>query len=250
MGTIASWVQAPKVIVFTVIALALIALGVVGFLQYRAVTSELTSLKATLASGDLSASETDALIAEVGKLMILPQGERPTVAAVTDIEKLRNQPLFVNAQNGDKVLIYTNLKKAIVYRPGEKKIVEVAVVNIGNRDAEATGSAETKTYTVTLRNGSPSVGLTRQYDPVLKEKAPMLTVSDRQNAGRKDFEKTFFVDVKGDKNTIAKAMATALGISLQVLPDGEASASSDFLIMLGADFASSVASPSSTPQSN
>jgi hypothetical protein len=70
-------------------------------------------------------------IAAVGKLMMLPQGEEPTVMQITDISKLKDQAFFANAQNGDKVIIYTKAKKAILYRVGTNKIIDVAPVNLG-----------------------------------------------------------------------------------------------------------------------
>lgn len=73
-----------------------------------------------------------ALIEKVGQLIVLPEGEEPTVATVSDPEKLKNQPFFANAKAGYKVLIYTNAKKAILYDPILNKIVEVAPLNIGN----------------------------------------------------------------------------------------------------------------------
>lgn len=79
---------------------------------------------------------------KVGKLIELPLDEEPTVATVTDAEKLREQPFFINAQNGDRVLIFTQAKKAYLYRPSTNKIVEVAPVNLGNN--QATGSATGK----------------------------------------------------------------------------------------------------------
>lgn len=77
-------------------------------------------------------TEVKALVAQVGQLIVLPQGEDPTVATVVDPEKLKDQPFFANAKKGNKVLIYTNEKKAILYDPESNKIVEVAPVNIGN----------------------------------------------------------------------------------------------------------------------
>ena len=71
------------------------------------------------------------LVNAVGKLMVLPANEKPTVATVSDITKLVDQPFFANAQNGDKVLIYTQSKKAILYRESINKIIEVAPVNLG-----------------------------------------------------------------------------------------------------------------------
>ena len=80
----------------------------------------------------VSQDESKKLLASVGELIILPQDETPTIATVSDPEKVKNQPFFVNAKLGDKVLIYTNAKKAILYNPESNKIVEVAPINIGN----------------------------------------------------------------------------------------------------------------------
>lgn len=75
--------------------------------------------------------ESKDLITKVGKLIVLPEGEEPTVATVTDTELLKGQSFFANAKTGDKVLIYTNARKAILYSPENDKIIEVAPVNIG-----------------------------------------------------------------------------------------------------------------------
>jgi hypothetical protein len=75
--------------------------------------------------------EADALVAKVGKLIKLPEGETPTVATVSDAEALKDQPFFASAVVGDKVLIYTTAKKAVLYSVSLNKILEVAPLNIG-----------------------------------------------------------------------------------------------------------------------
>ncbi len=76
-----------------------------------------------------SAEEEIAEVTEViGTFMELPTGEVPTIATVLDKEKLADQAFFNNSQNGDKVLIYTTAKKAILYRPSTKKVIEVAPI--------------------------------------------------------------------------------------------------------------------------
>ncbi|MDP2648035.1 MAG: hypothetical protein Q8P35_02240 [Candidatus Yanofskybacteria bacterium] len=77
-------------------------------------------------------SELDVLLGEVSKLIVLPINEVPTVATVTDPERLRGEIFFANAKVGDKVLIYTSARKAILYDPVNKKIIEVAPLNIGD----------------------------------------------------------------------------------------------------------------------
>lgn len=83
-----------------------------------------------------SQQDLDKLIGELGKIIALPEGEIPTVATVTEVDKIKNQPFFALAQNGDKVLVYTNARKAILYRPSEKKIIEVGVVNINQETTQ------------------------------------------------------------------------------------------------------------------
>lgn len=72
------------------------------------------------------------LVSLVGALVVLPSGETPTVATVSDAAKLKDQAFFVEAQNGDKVLIYTKAKKAYLYRPSTDKLINIAPVNIGD----------------------------------------------------------------------------------------------------------------------
>ena len=75
--------------------------------------------------------ETERLMRTVSQLIILPENQIPTVATVLDPEKLKDQPFFAKAKKGDKVLIYTNAKKAILYDPAGNKIIEVAPLSIG-----------------------------------------------------------------------------------------------------------------------
>jgi flagellar basal body-associated protein FliL len=94
-------------------------------------------------------AEVASLVAEVGQVIVLPTGETPTVATVSDPEQLKSQAFFANAEKGDRVLLYTTAKKAILYNPTTKKIVEVAPINIGNTEPKAEVAGETTTNTET-----------------------------------------------------------------------------------------------------
>jgi hypothetical protein len=74
--------------------------------------------------------EINSLVEELSVLIVLPENEEPTVATITDLEKLKDQPFFAGAREGFKVFIYSQSKKAILYDPFKKKIVEVAPLNI------------------------------------------------------------------------------------------------------------------------
>ncbi len=73
----------------------------------------------------LGANQVDDILGKVGKLIDIPK-ETPTIATVSDISKLSGQEFFAKAQNGDKVIIFPKAQKAILYRPGTDKIIEVA----------------------------------------------------------------------------------------------------------------------------
>ena len=75
--------------------------------------------------------ELAAVVAQVGKHIVLPEGETPTLATVSDPSKLKDQPFFANAKQGDKLLIYSKSQKAILYDPKLDRIIEVAPVNLG-----------------------------------------------------------------------------------------------------------------------
>jgi len=81
--------------------------------------------------------ETAWVTEKVSALMDLPQDETPTVATVLDVEKLKDQPFFKNAQNGDKILVYTKAMKAILYRPETNKIIEVMPLVIDDTGTDA-----------------------------------------------------------------------------------------------------------------
>ena len=77
-----------------------------------------------------SQQEVKSIIAKIGTFMVLPTDEDPCIATVLDVEKLKEQPFFAKAVNGDKVVIYTKAGKAILYRPSENKIIEVMPISL------------------------------------------------------------------------------------------------------------------------
>ena len=77
--------------------------------------------------------EVEELVGDVGLLMLLPSDEQPTVATVTNLGALRDQPFFKSAKIGDKVLMYPKSGRAILYSPSENMIIEVAPITL---DAE------------------------------------------------------------------------------------------------------------------
>lgn len=113
------------------------ALGAAGYFYYQ--VSELKKDPQTAVS-----EEAEDLVKVVGRLIILPKDEVPTIATVSDPEKLKDQPFFAKAEVGDKVLIYTQAKKAYLYDPVARKILEVAPINIESNVGFEAGTTDTE----------------------------------------------------------------------------------------------------------
>ena len=95
------------------------------YVQNKNTTNKLNDLQ----NKSQNATNLDEVVKQVGKLVILPTGEQPTLATISDASKLQGQPFFAGAANGDKVLVYNKAGKAILYRPSLNKIVEMAPLN-------------------------------------------------------------------------------------------------------------------------
>ncbi len=218
----------------------LLAIGTAGYYyyQYRKVTKS-----------DQTA-EMHALVKELGMVMDLPSDETPTLATVTDKEKLAEQPFFKKAENNDKVLIYVKAGKAILYRPSVHKIIDVSTINIANdqqastpsdSSASATSAQEATSIpsdahpTLALYNGAKTLGLTYKVEEQIKGNFANVDVTKKEPAGKTNYTKTVVVDVSGKYNAMANDIAKNLGAEVTSLPDGEAKPDVDILVIIGED---------------
>lgn len=90
--------------------------------------------------------ETKTLVSDVAKLIMLPPGE-PAIFDVQDPEVLKKQQAFFEgAEKGDKLLVYAESGKAIVYSPKKNIIVNVGPVTF---DKDSTVNTPTTVTTQT-----------------------------------------------------------------------------------------------------
>lgn len=126
--------------VLLVVLLIAIALG--GYFYYKLHKLEIVSNNVNQESQDL--------LAKVAKLYLIPIGEEPVVATVSDPTKLKDQAFFSSSQKDDKVLIFKQAGKAVLYRPSINKIIEIAPINNNQKDAtppeKSTGPIKDKTF--------------------------------------------------------------------------------------------------------
>lgn len=124
-------VKSKKRLFFWLLVLVLVAGAAYFVYDYRQVKEERDKLSDPQAAAQ---EATQKLLNEVGAIVAIPEGETPTVATVSDASKLQSQAFFAKSENGDKVLIFTQAKRAILYRPSTGKVIEVAPINLGNNE--------------------------------------------------------------------------------------------------------------------
>jgi len=135
--------QAPKGAslgkIFFVILLLIMAVGSVWyFLKYQDAKAQIDLLSSPEGQQKVNKEEIDKVLKDVGKLILLPINETPTVATIEDAQALaKDQAFFADAQNGDKVLIYSN--RAMIYSPERNVLVNVGPVYFQDQAAPTEG---------------------------------------------------------------------------------------------------------------
>jgi hypothetical protein len=225
-------------VVLILLGALIVAVAVAGYFYYQYRNAK---------PGVAEAKETKALTETISELMLLPEGEEPTLATVTDRTKLADQPFFQKAENGDKVLIYSNSGRAILFRPSQNKIVDVTAVNtsspVGSTPAPSSEvpavsqSVATAPASLAIRvalyNGSAEKGAANKLEKQITSLYPDTTFSEKVNAA-KEYDGSVVVDLTGKNSVIAQALSNLVKGSIGTLPAGEKTpANADVLIIIG-----------------
>lgn len=214
-----------------------IGLLVTGYLYYTT-RQQLNLLSTPQGQQQLSAKEVEIVQAQLSKLTLLPD-ESPVMATITDAAYLATQSAFYQrSENGDKVIVYPNAKKAFIYSPSRN-----IIVNSG----PLVNDASNQQVSLEVRNGSNTNGLGDKVKTDLE--AQGVTVATVGNASRRTYTQTVVIGMNENvPANVLQGLATYLkGEVGTELPAGEADSESDVLIIVGessADTASSDVSPS------
>lgn len=78
-----------------------------------------------------SKEEAKQLAEIVSKLVLVDKNQVPEIVTISDAETMvKQQPVFRGVVNGDKILVYVQDKKAIVYSPSRKIIVNILPITM------------------------------------------------------------------------------------------------------------------------
>jgi len=228
-----------------VVLVALFATSVYFFIQYQ------NSQKLLKDPKEAAKEDTKVLLAKVGMVMALPSDEVPTIATVSDKSKLSEQAFFLKAENGDKILIYSNARRAILYRPSLNKIIDVTSVTINGPElGETTTPAPSgavspapavaqATVRIALYNGTSTNGLTTKVEASLMSLSSIKsTVVAKANATG-DYTESVVIDLTGKNKASATQLASFVKGKVVSLPKDEAKPdNADILIILGTSYTS------------
>ena len=235
------------IILFLAIGLA----GAWSFWHFRQAEKNLNNKEAVVNQLKDIKKENAALVAKLGRLMVLPEGEEPVVATISDVTSLaKNQPFYANAHNGDKVVVYMKAKKAIIYDPNADKIINVGPIFLDPSSAassaeaaaakEATAGKVTSSseafatstlVTIEVRNGSSTPGIARVFADKFKD-SQSYKVLDINPAARKDYGKNIIVNLANkDVSSLSKMLGNVTPVTK--LPAGEATTLAEVLVIMG-----------------
>lgn len=238
---------------FEVTKFKLIVGGVVLFLIIASIAGYFFFTKARSSTEAVNPDEVSSLLEEISNIYELPTGETPTVATITDVDKLKNQPFFEKAKNGDKVIIYNQAKKAILYDPISRKILEVAPLSgsLGLESQTSTQSGQTQpppepaqtstpksaiTAKIALRNGAGRRGLAATTEEELKKTYPDINVVAKDNVDGSNLDKTIVVVLNDKFKADADKLKDFFEATIADLPKGETKIEeADIMVILGRD---------------
>ena len=174
--------------------------------------------------------ESDELLKKIGKMMDLPNAEEPTIATITDSEKLKEQPFFAKAKNGYKVIIYATAKKAILYDPTANKVIEVMPLTPGLEPSSIPGPIR-----IALYNGTETVGITQTFEKSITAKYPEAQIVLKDKSLKIDYQKSEVIDLTGKNSAMAENLAKEFnGVVITSLPEGEKyPEDADILMIIG-----------------
>lgn len=236
----------------TFLVFLLVGTGFAGwsFYSYLETKKEVVRLSTIEGQQGIQEQEVSILLDQVKKHMLLPDDEQPTVATLTDVDELKiQQPFFEKAINGDKVIVYANSQKAIIYSPEKDIIVNVGALLVDGPDSEQVqeeqeGTEESQPQEevvakldIEIRNGTKEEGLAETVSVQLKGANHAFDFVALGETSKKDYSQTTVVDMgKGGDGDLANFLAQELGVSLSnELPEGEKESEAQVVVIVGED---------------
>ena len=208
-----------------VVAAVLIVVVLLGYLaidKFKVMPGNKPAAPVAGKDGEVSPDDMK-MLEQLGKILLLPKDVTPTIALVTDVEALKKQQpeFFVNAKNGDRVILYPGM--AIIFDATANKIVKVGPIV----------QAQNSQIPFAIYNSSRDSNITAAVEEKLKKAFSNANVVIKANASKFDYPQNLIVDLV-NKPEDAKKVVELLGGKLSTLPEGEKKpAGASILVIIG-----------------
>lgn len=114
-----------RVLAFAAVGCLLVLFMVAVFIS----KNDSNEIPQTLGTSDATQSDPERYYEAVSKFVELPTNDLPTVANVSDAEKVRkDNVVLTDVKDGDKMLFFAKSRKVVVYRPSSNKVVAVVTL--------------------------------------------------------------------------------------------------------------------------
>lgn len=215
-------------LILFLVSISSIAFGAYYFYKYKELSS----------NPDIGVQdEVNKLVESVGKLILLPEGEAPIVAKITNVSELKNKEFFKKAKKGDALIVFQKSGMAILYRDSVNKIVNVAhIINYENKNLSSNSKLPSKDSfpAVAYYNGTNIHGLVDKVEKIISQKYPNIRTVATEEAARKDYKNNIVIDLTRRYSGYTKEIAGLINAKVQYdLPSGEKEPEADILIIVG-----------------
>jgi len=169
-------------------------------------------------------AEDQKILNQLKQLIELPTDITPTMAVVSDSEKLKEmQPtFFANAKKDDRLIIYPDM--AILFDPAANKIIKVGPVQF----------SQAATVNFAVLNGSKKSDAVETMSAKLLKEFNNAKIATKGEASNSDYLNTIIVDLTGKNADGCKTIAEKIGGIVTNLPEGEkAPQGAEVLVIVG-----------------
>lgn len=139
---------------FTIIVL-IVALAVLGYGYYKK-SKEVARLADPAVVAEEVRKNTEKILEDVEKYMILPSEEQPLLVPIENGDVLKQeQPFYRNVETGDMILVFQSVGQVVIWSPGRQRIVNVGPI-INNNSGQQTQSQVRQQPTETPAADTPA----------------------------------------------------------------------------------------------
>ncbi len=176
----------------------------------------------------------------------VPRDETPLVSVLTNEDLQLKEGFFLLAEADDRVIVYPRNKVAVLYRPGNQKVISMTTLDSEEwgkyfgldhqvvADTEGVFRRNTDPLKVTVMSHITEVEQRGELIRRINKVYPSLVLEEKNREQTTSYPKTLVADLSAENGDLVDALAElAHGEVIDQSPPGEITPEADILILLG-----------------